>query len=113
MCVTVTGRARASLFSPSYLLHLSYDFHLELNKLQSKLFQVDLGRVLASGEVDGVEGERWEIGLRRFPVKEPEKTLWLLPSLQEGQAQDPPLLENPQELSVSQAFGKQPPVDTP
>lgn len=38
VCARVRGRTRASLLYPSYLLHLSYDFHLELNKLQSGLF---------------------------------------------------------------------------
>lgn len=32
MCVTDRGRVHASLLYPSYLLHLSYDFRLELSK---------------------------------------------------------------------------------
>lgn len=73
-------------FVPSYLLHLSYGFHLELNKLQSRLFELDLGcfhqvrRWAVRREKDG----RWGRGDSVKGVK--RSTLWLSPSLQMGKA---------------------------
>ena len=61
MCVTDReGRVRASLLYPSYLLHLSYDFHLELNKLQSRLFKLDLGCLQQVG--------KWAVRSRTQPA---------------------------------------------
>lgn len=63
MCVTDRGKGGcgASLLYPSYLLlHLSYDFHLRLNKLQSRLFKLDLGCLQQVGEVGGEGGRMME-----------------------------------------------------
>lgn len=72
VCLCVTEQERGTSLSfvfKLFIAFLSYDFHLELTKLQSRLFKLNLGWVLlTSGEVGGKEGERWETELKRFTV---------------------------------------------
>ena len=119
MCVTDReGRVRASLLYPSYLLHLSYDFHLELNKLQSRLFKLDLGCLQQVGKWAVRRKSDGRLGRGHSKKGAERNQTWLSPLfrwVRHGCAVSCPrgalLPEDFETLSLSQAFGKQPPGD--
>ena len=119
MCVTDReGRVRASLLYPSYLLHLSYDFHLELNKLQSRLFKLDLGCLQQVGKWAVRRENDGRLGRGDSEKGAKSSQTWLSPLfrwVRQGCAVFCPwgalLPEDFETLSLSQSFGKQPPWD--